>query len=341
LQPPHEHGLVLVSADTRPGPCTSAALRLQASLSTWTGVFASLPEKMPVRFPRIAARETVPTHRACPLPVEELLMRPATVQLIDLGLDWSFDHSMAFAASLLQSINVDWEHPAAEVQFIRTKDLDTVAAALAADSEITHVMAHGVKELDGQVAFVSETDRPNSTSASWRNDCRTAGPRSARPCCSPTAATRPDVPSNARSATPSDSRSSTWAERPSTGTTRRRSGRRSTLPTFVTRAKVSIHSAAARTPPSEPWPATGNCWSGRLPTCTSDWRRAGRRDEPSAESRPRLASPPNLGRLRPGPVSPTASGQHQCPVSVNLAFLGACAVFVFPAEHPAHHVEDT
>jgi hypothetical protein len=83
-------------------------------------------------------------------------MRPATVQLIDLGLDWSFDHSMAFAASLLQSINVDWEHPAAEVQFIRTKDLDTVAAALAADSEITHVMAHGVKELDGQVAFVSE-----------------------------------------------------------------------------------------------------------------------------------------------------------------------------------------
>ncbi|HZD74240.1 MAG TPA: hypothetical protein VE776_10225 [Actinomycetota bacterium] len=44
-------------------------------------------------------------------------MRPATVQLIDLGLEWSFDHSMAFAAS--------------------TKDLDTVAAALAADSEIT------------------------------------------------------------------------------------------------------------------------------------------------------------------------------------------------------------
>ena len=83
-------------------------------------------------------------------------MRPSRVQLIDLGLDWSFDQSMAFAQSLIQSINVDWEHPAAEVQFIRTRDLDTVAAALAADNDITHVMAHSMKEEDGEVAFVSD-----------------------------------------------------------------------------------------------------------------------------------------------------------------------------------------
>jgi hypothetical protein len=83
-------------------------------------------------------------------------MRPSGVQLVDLGLDWSFDQSIAFVHSLIQSINVDWEHPAAEVQFIRTRDLDTVAAALAAANDITHVMAHSIKEEDGEVAFVSD-----------------------------------------------------------------------------------------------------------------------------------------------------------------------------------------
>ena len=63
LQPPHEHGLV--SADTRPEPGTPAALRLQASLSTWSGVFANLPEKMPVGSPGSPpTKRYPPTKRA-------------------------------------------------------------------------------------------------------------------------------------------------------------------------------------------------------------------------------------------------------------------------------------
>jgi hypothetical protein len=84
-------------------------------------------------------------------------MRPAVVQLVDLGLDWSFDQSMALTQSLIQSINVDWKHPAAEVEYIRIRDLETVAAALAADSDITHIMSHSSKKKhEESAAFVSD-----------------------------------------------------------------------------------------------------------------------------------------------------------------------------------------
>ncbi len=84
-------------------------------------------------------------------------MRPAVVQLIDLGLDRSFDQSMALAQSLIQSINVDWNHPAAEVEFIRIRDLETVAAALAAGSDIAHIMSHSSKKKNEEsAAFVSD-----------------------------------------------------------------------------------------------------------------------------------------------------------------------------------------
>src|SRR3546814_7152753 len=71
-------------------------------------------------------------------------MRPARVRLVDLGFDRDFDTSMAFAQSLIQSLVARAsDNPLAEVEFIRTRDFWTVAAALQNPADIIHVIAHG------------------------------------------------------------------------------------------------------------------------------------------------------------------------------------------------------
>src|SRR3546814_18811336 len=71
-------------------------------------------------------------------------MRPARVRLVDLGFDRDFDTSMAFAQSLIQSLVARAsDNPLAEVEFIRTRDFWTVAAALQNPADIIPVIAHG------------------------------------------------------------------------------------------------------------------------------------------------------------------------------------------------------
>jgi len=70
-------------------------------------------------------------------------MRNRRVSLLDIGLDQSFDASMAFVQSTLQSINAGWSDPIVDIDFVRSRDPDTVLAAFTAPSDVLHVMAHG------------------------------------------------------------------------------------------------------------------------------------------------------------------------------------------------------
>lgn len=71
-------------------------------------------------------------------------MKPAVVRLIGLGIDGWFATSMNFAQATIGSLTVGWEdHPAAEVEYVRTRDWWIVAEALRAPAAVIHVMAHG------------------------------------------------------------------------------------------------------------------------------------------------------------------------------------------------------
>ncbi len=70
-------------------------------------------------------------------------MRNKQVNLIDVGLDASFDASMTFVQSILQNINAGYPSPVADIDFIQSRDLDTVLAAFTSTCHVLHVMAHG------------------------------------------------------------------------------------------------------------------------------------------------------------------------------------------------------
>jgi hypothetical protein len=70
-------------------------------------------------------------------------MRNRRVCLLDIGLDQSFGASMAFVQSTLQSINAGCPEPIVDIDFIRSRDPDTVLAAFTAPCDVLHVMAHG------------------------------------------------------------------------------------------------------------------------------------------------------------------------------------------------------
>ena len=90
---------------------------------------------------------------------EGTFLKPARIRLVDLGFDDSFDASMAFAQSLIQSLVT--EHgtsPIAEVEFIRTRDYYTVATALQSSATVIHVMAHGDNAPDA-LGFWSDDEK--------------------------------------------------------------------------------------------------------------------------------------------------------------------------------------
>jgi hypothetical protein len=82
-------------------------------------------------------------------------MRNRRVSLLDIGLDQSFDASMAFVQSTLQSINAGLPEPIVDIDFVRSRDLDTVLAAFTAQCDVLHVMAHGDH---GETPMFSSTD---------------------------------------------------------------------------------------------------------------------------------------------------------------------------------------
>lgn len=70
-------------------------------------------------------------------------MKPRRVSLLDLGLDSSFDAAMTFVQSTLQNINAGCEEPIVDIDFVRSRDPDTVLSAFTASCDVLHVMAHG------------------------------------------------------------------------------------------------------------------------------------------------------------------------------------------------------
>ncbi|MFF5081719.1 hypothetical protein ACFY36_32110 [Actinoplanes sp. NPDC000266] len=70
-------------------------------------------------------------------------MRNKQINLIDVGLDSSFDTSMMFVQSVLENINAGYESPVVDIDFIRTRDLGTVLSAFTSPCNVLHVMAHG------------------------------------------------------------------------------------------------------------------------------------------------------------------------------------------------------
>ena len=85
-------------------------------------------------------------------------MRPAIVRLIDLGHQSDFALAMSFAENIIQSLTArPAGSPPAEVEFIRTRDLATVKAALQSRAHILHITAHGHTEI-GEIGFLSEDD---------------------------------------------------------------------------------------------------------------------------------------------------------------------------------------
>lgn len=84
-------------------------------------------------------------------------MRNRRVQLLDIGLDASFDMSMSFVQAILQNINAGYTEPVVEIDFVRTRDPDTVLTAFTAPCDILHVMAHG--DYAESPTFVSTDER--------------------------------------------------------------------------------------------------------------------------------------------------------------------------------------
>ena len=128
-------------------------------------------------------------------------MRNRRIVLLDVGLDAAFDASMQFAQGLLGSINAGWgDRTEVDVDFVRSRDLDTVFSTLTTECNVLHVMAHGDADegpsfvsTDGKVAMrwgsvadaAELTGRGVATGAIIADGCRTAtGPwkRAIRDC---------------------------------------------------------------------------------------------------------------------------------------------------------------
>lgn len=70
-------------------------------------------------------------------------MRNRQITLMDLGLDAGFDASMTFVQGILASVNAGLDDPVLDINFIRTRDVDTITAGMTSPSNVLHVMAHG------------------------------------------------------------------------------------------------------------------------------------------------------------------------------------------------------
>ncbi|GAB3799962.1 hypothetical protein [Micromonospora zhanjiangensis] len=139
-------------------------------------------------------------------------MRRRRVCLLDIGLDSYFDSAMAFVQSTLDNINIDHDNPVADVDFVRSRDPDTVLTAFTASCDVLHVTAHGDHSVtptfsssDGKTQIsmeqlgerAADLGRGISTGAILADGCKTgtgAWQKAVRDCLqgrSPTSAPRP------------------------------------------------------------------------------------------------------------------------------------------------------
>ncbi|WP_116997342.1 hypothetical protein [Desertimonas flava] len=79
--------------------------------------------------------------------------------MVDLGLERDFGTMLAFAESLIQSLGTRaGDSPIAEVEFIRTRDSETVKAAFRSPAHVLHITAHGDNGPDS-LGFWSDDER--------------------------------------------------------------------------------------------------------------------------------------------------------------------------------------
>ncbi|MCW2639906.1 MAG: hypothetical protein JWP76_2212, partial [Dactylosporangium sp.] len=53
-------------------------------------------------------------------------MRRRRISLLDIGLDSNFDAAMSFIQSTLANINIHYGEPVVDIDFVRSRDPDTV-----------------------------------------------------------------------------------------------------------------------------------------------------------------------------------------------------------------------
>lgn len=83
-------------------------------------------------------------------------MKPRRIRLLDLGLDSAFDASMSFAQQVVSAINAGGLE-FAQVEYVRSRDLDTVMSALTAPTDVLHIMGHGDAQLSP--SFISSDEK--------------------------------------------------------------------------------------------------------------------------------------------------------------------------------------
>ncbi|MGW3809318.1 hypothetical protein [Micromonospora sp. NPDC005113] len=110
------------------------------------------------------------------------------MSLLDLGLDSSFDAAMTFVQSTLQNINAGCDEPIVDIDFVRSRDPDTVLSAFTASCEVLHVMAHGdhsvtptFSSTDGKVEISLEQLGEAAANAAKASRRAPSSPMAARP----------------------------------------------------------------------------------------------------------------------------------------------------------------
>jgi hypothetical protein len=96
---------------------------------------------------------------------------------------------MTFVQSVLQNINAGFESPVVDIDFVRSRDPDTVPSAFTASCNVLHVMAHGdhtetpmfissddrtTISLEDLGVAAAERNRGISTGAIFADGCKTA-----------------------------------------------------------------------------------------------------------------------------------------------------------------------
>jgi hypothetical protein len=87
-------------------------------------------------------------------------VRRRRISLLDIGLDSNFDAAMSFIQSTLANINIHYGEPVVDIDFVRSRDPDTVLTAFTASCDVLHVMAHG-DQVAASPTFSSSDEKTN------------------------------------------------------------------------------------------------------------------------------------------------------------------------------------
>jgi hypothetical protein len=87
-------------------------------------------------------------------------VRRRRISLLDIGLDANFDAAMSFIQSTLANINIHYGEPVVDIDFVRSRDPDTVLTSFTASCDVLHVMAHG-DHVTASPTFSSSDERTN------------------------------------------------------------------------------------------------------------------------------------------------------------------------------------